>query len=306
VIYPPLWTLYAALCEAIAPVAEVVITVPRPTWASGIRLYLQQHGFAHLDRLRFLYLPTDDIWVRDYGPFVGLKGGERVAVTGIYHPLPQYPQQADQAMALRWAAHQDMAARAMPLYAEGGNLLSDGAGTLIMSDRFERRDTPVSEEELHQILHRAFDFDKLIITPHLDEEDTGHVDLLLKLADAQTVFVTEPGESINLEKFVQTLGLFQHETNARGIPYRVHQLPFLPPYYNWGIYPIWRTYTNALTVNGRVLVPVYGEKSDAQALAVYAAALPHYEIIPIDCKVVINGGGAVHCLTKEIPQARSS
>jgi agmatine/peptidylarginine deiminase len=132
------------------------------------------------------------------------------------------------------------------------------------------------------------------------------VDLLVKLADAQTVFVTEPGESINLEKYVQTVALFESETNARGIPYQVRQLPFLPPYFNWGLYPIWRSYTNSLTVNGRVLVPVYGEKADERALAVYADTLPHYEIIPIDCKLVINGGGAVHCLTKEIPQARSS
>jgi agmatine/peptidylarginine deiminase len=226
-----------------------------------------------------------------------------VAVAGHYQPWPQYPQAADNAMALRWAAHEAMAAQQLPLYAEGGNLLSDGAGTLVMSDRFERRDSPVSLDELHQHLHAVFDFEKLIITPHLDEEITGHVDLLVKLADAQTVLVSEAGESINLEKFAQTIDLFENETNAAGIPYRVLRLPFLPPYYNWGLYPIWRSYTNSLTVNGRVLVPVYGEKADETALALYADTLPQYEIIPIDCQVVINGGGAVHCLTKEIPES---
>ena len=28
---------------------------------------------AQLDRLRYVYLPTDDIWVRDYGPLIGFN-----------------------------------------------------------------------------------------------------------------------------------------------------------------------------------------------------------------------------------------
>ena len=106
-----------------------------------------------------------------------------------------------------------------------------------------------------------------------------------------------------MEALAETASLLREETNARGIPYRVLELPFLPPYYNWAVYPIWRSYTNALTVNGRILVPVYGERTDDKALGIYQSVLPHYSIIPIDCRTVINGGGAVHCLTKEVPRA---
>jgi len=302
--YPPLWPLHAAITAAIAPVAEVVITVPRPSWASGIRLYRAQCGGIDLDQLRFVYLPTDDVWVRDYGPFVGLNGANKaVAVSAHYEPQLQYPHSADDAMPRRWATHQGIASRQIPLYIEGGNLLSDGAGTLIMSDRFERTGLHLDRSAMAAALHRVFKFDKLIVTPHLMEEPTGHVDLLVKLADAETVLITEAGDSINTERLAQAAETFRGERNARGIPYRVLELPFLPPYYNWAVYPIWRSYSNALTVNGRVLVPVYGEKADERAIAIYEDALPHYSIIPIDCRIAINGGGAVHCLTKEIPRA---
>jgi agmatine deiminase len=306
VLYPPLWALYAQLVEAIAPVAQVQICVPRPTWASGIRFYLEPRE-VDLSRVRFLYLPTDDIWVRDYGPFVGLDaGGKRMVVHARYNPLPNYPQTLDDAMPARWAAHLDIPARALPLYTEGGNLWSDGAGTLLMSSEFQRHDPSLTHDDLLRHLHGVFDFDKLIIVPHLVEEETGHVDLVIKLADAQTALVTAPGASINTPNLAQAAYILRHATNARGQPYHVRELPALPPYYNWGVYPIWRSYTNALTVNGRVLVPVYGEQADETALAVYSDTLPDYTIIPIDCRIVINGGGAVHCLTKEVPRATPS
>ncbi len=58
-----------------------------------------------------------------------------------------------------------------------------------------------------------------------------------------------------------------------------------------------------MTVNGRVLVPTFGIPSDAEALAIYREAMPDYDVIGIDCRAAANGGGAVHCLTKEIPAA---
>jgi agmatine/peptidylarginine deiminase len=170
----------------------------------------------------------------------------------------------------------------------------------MMSDGY-RRHPALTQSALEQQLHAVFDFDKLIIVPHLDEEETGHIDLILKLADAQTVLVTAPGQSINADNLAAAARILSETTNAREQRYDVVELPALRPYFNWGVYPIWRSYTNALTVNRRVLVPVYGEQDDDTALAIYQQAMPDFEVISINCRTVINGGGAVHCLTKEVP-----
>lgn len=69
-----------------------------------------------------------------------------------------------------------------------------------------------------------------------------------------------------------------------------------------GIARIWPSYANALTVNGRVLVPTYGEpERDDAALAVYRQVMPDYDVIGIDARVAANAGGTVHCLTMQIP-----
>jgi agmatine deiminase len=306
VLYPPLWPLHAAMVEAIAPAAEVVITVPAPMWAHAAQIYLaaRERLARHAERVRFLVLPTDDIWVRDYGPIVGLNAsGGRVALSAIYDHLPNYPQLRDNSMALRWAAHTRIPLRPLFLHTEGGNLWTDGAGTLMMSERVLAANPGHNRASLETYLRTIIDFEKLIITPRLPLESTGHVDLLIKPVDAATVLISAPDSRTAARRLCAVKSLFQGETNARGERYDVIELPTPTLYVNWLAFPIRRSYTNALTVNGRVLVPVYGLPQDEQALRVYQQVLPGYDIIPIDCRVGVNGGGAVHCMTKEIPQA---
>lgn len=305
ILYPPLWEAYAQMIEAITPVAQVTITVPTAMWAQGAAVYLRERGTlsdAQWAQVRFLVVPTDDIWVRDYGPIVGFNGdGHRVAVNAYYNRHKQYPQQRDDGMVNYWSAQTETPLLPLGLKTEGGNLLSDGQGTLLMSEAIFHSNPQFNRETLEAHLHTIFDFKKLIITPRMRYESTGHIDLLVKLADAQTVMISAPTDRTSKSQLQETIALFERETNAQGQPYRIVQLPTPPLYLNWFTYPIRRSYTNSLTVNGRVLVPVYNLDTDAQALQIYRETLPDYEIIPIDLEVGVNGGGAVHCMTKEIP-----
>jgi agmatine/peptidylarginine deiminase len=245
--------------------------------------------------------------VRDYGPIVGHDAdGRQVAVSAVYDPLPTYPQARDDAMPGAWAAWRGLPFRKLDWRTEGGNIWSDGAGTLIMSEDIFDRNASMTRAQTEARLHQAFAFDKLIVTRRLWREETGHVDLLVKLARPNVVMITGSSGRIQGERLHQTIQQFMKETNAAGQTYEIFVLPVVPLYLNWGVYPVWRSYTNALTVNGRVLVPVFGIDQDGRALSSYQRAFPGYDIIPIDCRVAANGGGAVHCLTKEIPAARGA
>ena len=62
------------------------------------------------------------------------------------------------------------------------------------------------------------------------------------------------------------------------------------------------TYANFLFVNGAVLLPVYGQPlKDMIAQQMLEAALPDYEIIPIDCSALIRQHGSLHCATMQLP-----
>jgi agmatine deiminase len=300
--YPPLWQTHAAMMAAITPAARVDVLIPAPEWAGAIRLTLREREILW-DHVRFLVIPTDDIWVRDYGPIVGCDAnGTRVAVDAVYDPLETYPQTRDDSLPTRWASVDDMPVCALDLHIEGGNIWSDGAGTLIMTQEVLERHMPMTRDEIERALKGAFDFEKLILTPYLWREETRHIDLLCKLADARTILVGAPTPFKNAARLRATAELFRRESNAAGERYRVIELPMPAPYLNGLVYPVWRTYTNALTVNGRVLMPVFGVPQDQEALTIYQHAMPAHHIIPIPCAAAANGGGTVHCLTKEVPR----
>jgi agmatine deiminase len=55
-------------------------------------------------------------------------------------------------------------------------------------------------------------------------------------------------------------------------------------------------------VNGALLVPVFGQAArDRKALSILQECLSDREVIGVDCRALIWGLGAIHCLTQQQP-----
>ena len=62
------------------------------------------------------------------------------------------------------------------------------------------------------------------------------------------------------------------------------------------------TYANFLIVNNGVLVPVYNQpKKDRLACQIIRVAFPGHEIVPVDCRALIQQHGSLHCATMQFP-----
>jgi agmatine deiminase len=61
------------------------------------------------------------------------------------------------------------------------------------------------------------------------------------------------------------------------------------------------SYINFLIANGAVLVPVFNDKNDYQALGILKDLFPDYDVIGINAVDLIWGLGTLHCLRHEIP-----
>jgi agmatine deiminase len=62
------------------------------------------------------------------------------------------------------------------------------------------------------------------------------------------------------------------------------------------------SYANFYIANSVVLLPVFNEHNDAWAVSALHEAFPTRRIVPIDCRELIWGLGAFHCLTQQQPQ----
>ena len=65
------------------------------------------------------------------------------------------------------------------------------------------------------------------------------------------------------------------------------------------------SYVNFYFINGAALVPQFGgenEESDKRALEILSELCPDREVIGIDARAILLGGGNIHCITQQIPE----
>ena len=85
-------------------------------------------------------------------------------------------------------------------------------------------------------------------------------------------------------------------------PYELIPLPMAPKRYDEEGQRLPSTYANFLILNGAVLMPSYGDKLlDEAAQQQLQKAFPQHDIIAIDCQVLIQQHGSLHCCTMQFP-----
>src|SRR5690554_5546801 len=94
----------------------------------------------------------------------------------------------------------------------------------------------------------------------------------------------------------------QSFTDASGKPYTLYELPWPEAIYSSDGARLPATYANFLILNGAVLVPTYQDPADQLALAKIGEAFPDHQIIAVDCRVLIEQHGSLHCITMQLPE----
>ena len=165
-----------------------------------------------------------------------------------------------------------------------------------------------SLEEIEGILEDFMGIETLVTMPTLPYDGIHHIDMHMKLLDESTLLVSEYPEGVadgpqinaNLDY------VLSNYTTKWGTPFNVIRIPS-PPEYNYG-YPdangYYLTYSNAVFVNNKVILPTYYTEYDTTALRIWEEALPGYEIVGIDCDSgndnIISLSGAIHCITHSV------
>jgi agmatine/peptidylarginine deiminase len=261
----------------------------------------------------------DGFWTRDYGPlFVQRAGQRRLAVEdAVYY----YGRPEDDAKPAAFARNYPIDWSEFPVYYQGGNFLPNGTGLCIAGSVLQEQNPGYSRQQLDAIFRADLGCQQLVIVESLDDDATGHVDMWMSWADSTTLIVGQYSAEQdrvnaaiverNLERFLQHL-----RDPATGQPIRIVRMPMpsncptsdatapdsCP---GVGIGPrVWRSYLNAVPLNGAVLVPVYAQHRavEAQALEVWRSL--GFEPVPVPADHIISEDGALHCITKTIPVLR--
>ncbi len=297
----------------------VYINVPNENWAFIVRGVLDDAG-VNLKRVKFFYIPTNENWCRDHGPaFVINKKTKRRGIVdwGFNAWGGKYPPyNADDRVPMEIAR-----AFNLPIFfpkkprsdnlviMEGGAVEFNGAGTLLTTTDCllnKNRNPDLCKEQIEQYLKDYYGQSNICwLTGGIEGDDTdGHVDDLARfLSPTKLVVGIESDPSDGNYKTLQRVRKQADKLRDQdGNAFEIIEIPMPDPVIHDG-QRLPATYVNFLFINGACLVPTFGsKKADKQALETLQTHLPKHQVIGIDCRELIWGLGAIHCLTQQMPR----
>lgn len=270
---------------------------------------------AETRRVRFHHIRTNECWTRDHGPAFVLRtrrGRVDAAVVdwgynawGGKYP----PYEADDAVPTRVAEQLGLPVFNPGIVMEGGAVDFNGAGTVMTTTSCllnKNRNPGLTKTEIEGFLRDFYGQRHVVwLGEGIAGDDTdGHIDDLARFVDARTVVIgmeddpRDPNYEV-LQHARRTLGRVRDQD---GQPFAIVELPMpRPVIYRQQRLPA--TYTNFYFVNGALLVPTFAQpRRDARALEILGRLLPKRKIVGVDCRALIWGLGALHCLTQQQPR----
>jgi agmatine deiminase len=314
-VIPAFFARFIRLLAACEPVKVI---------ASGTALEEAREALRGVADVECIDIPTNDSWLRDTGPVFLIPcepaprephasgpGGGPVAVCWEWNAwggkYPPWDQDARVARAIAARLGAEVVAPGVVL--EGGAIETDGAGTLLVNHRCvvdPKRNPGLSRDQLEQVLVARLAADRVIwLGGELAGDDTdGHIDQLARfVAPGRVVAARQPDlRDPNHGSLEANLATLAAVVDARGR--RLEVIPIdIPSQFGFEGVQLPASHLNFYVANGVVMVPVFGVPTDEPAVRTLAGCFPGRRIVPVDCRELVRGRGALHCITRDQPRS---
>ena len=257
---------------------------------------LEEYG-VDLENVSVVHVEHDSKWARDFGPTTLLSPNSVYLLDWLYSKDRKH----DDDVTIHISRISRTQAEFSPLEIEGGNLISNGNGVIVTSERFLRQNQENNIGQIGFELTRQLGAIDLVVLESLVGEETEHVDMFATFTSPNTVVVGsyDPKiDPINAEILDRNAELLS-KIRTRSGPLKVFRIPMGSRHDE-----CWRTYTNCIYANGVLLVPSYGEQDDPKILreviATYKSLLPGWKVTTVDASDLIVDGGALRCASLNI------
>jgi agmatine deiminase len=297
-----------AMVEALIESEQVCINVRNGAHEAEAREVLR--GLS-TERISFYLVPTNEPWCRDHGPIFLTRDGAPVPLAVVDWDYNAWgnkypPFDLDEVAPTRVAKILDVPVFYPGMILEGGAIDVNGAGALLTSESCllnKNRNPNLSRAEIEQRLRDYLGVRYILwLGDGIAGDDTdGHIDDLARFVSESTVVtvVEENRGDENYEPLQKNLGRLQ-AMKVGGRALNIITLPMPQKIMREGL-RLPATYANFYIANTCVLVPTFADQADEVALSMLRECFPNRCVVGIDCRELIWGLGAFHCLTQQQP-----
>jgi len=305
-------TVWVRMIVELSAVEQVGLLVNDESAERDVAARLKRAGAA-LDQVSLLRIPTTDVWMRDYGPtFVTRSTTESPLAlndwifNGWGGKYEAYEE--DETVAKEIATLLKVPVFDHPVVLEGGSIEVNGAGSCLTTEQCllnENRNADLSRREIELFLEDTLGVAHVIwLGEGVAGDDTdGHIDDIARFVDPHTVVCireTNPRDE-NYGRLKENFERLQNATDQDGNKLNIVTLPCPSAiWYDGSRLPA--SYANFYIANDIVLVPVFDDPNDGQALGVLRELFADRKVIGLRCNEVVVGLGALHCVTQQEPR----
>lgn len=317
---------FATIAKTIAQFEPVVMGVSKQEIDNAVKFLSSSHAISLVE------MEADDAWMRDVGPtFVKNRTGEVRGIDwgfnawgglngGLY-----FPWDKDEKIAGTVMKTFNIKGYKAPITLEGGAIHTDGEGTLLTTEQCllnPNRNPSLSKEKIESILKNYLGIDTIIWLGqgvYMDETD-GHVDNLCCFTKPGEILLhwtddpCDPQYEISLDAFKR----LSKARDSKGRPFTIHKLHQPGPLYmseeesksieknNQGMIRkkgkrLAASYVNFYIANSGIVMPVFDDPHDDEAIALVQSVFPGRKIVPVMTREILLGGGNIHCITQQQP-----
>jgi agmatine deiminase len=271
---------------------------------------------AAMENVTLLKIPTVDVWMRDYGPtFITRSGTENSLAfndwifNGWGGKYKSYEE--DERVAKAIAELLKVPVFDHPVILEGGSIEVNGAGTCMTTEQCllnRNRNPHLSRAEIEQFLCSTLGVSHVIwLGEGIVGDDTdGHIDDIARFVNTTTVacIIEANSKDENYCFLEENYERLQRATDQNGKRLAIVKLPCPDPVYVDGM-RLPASYANFYIANGVVLVPIFDDPHDAEAVGILQEVFADRNVIGLRCNEVVAGLGAIHCVTQQEPDPSS-
>ncbi|WP_319482615.1 agmatine deiminase family protein [uncultured Draconibacterium sp.] len=271
--------------------------------------------FSNTSNIYFAEAPSNDTWARDHSGITVVGNGKAIVQDYIFNGWGKKFEAARDNQITKSLFDQGILQhcelKSFDFVLEGGSIESDGLGTIITTTEClleENRNPQYTQKEIEAILKQNFGAKRVLWlnSGYLAGDDTdSHIDTIARLCNENTIAYVgcNNPEDEHFEALQKMKTELEQFTTENGMRYNLVELPFPDPCFDDEGNRLPATYANFTIINGAVLLPVYGLKQDAEAVDILQQIFPEKEIIPINCRVLVEQHGSLHCVTMQYPEA---
>lgn len=239
-------------------------------------------------------VPTDSIWIRDYGPWFVIDGA---GAMGLIDNIYNRPRPKDDLVPDFIGKKLGIPVYKTGLVHTGGNYYNDGLGNAFSSTLVYTENSNLGNAEVQKRMKSFLGIDRYTTSPLAPKITIEHMDTFGKLVAPDTWVFSEFPQNSRFRKDSETMvALLKTLKSPYGTPYKIFRMP-MSARTNGG--EDFKAYINSFISNKALYFPIYNSPTDDKARAVYQAALPGYDIVGVDA-MDTEWGDSVHCRSRNL------